>query len=204
MTSQNWIYDPPPPPPPKKPVPGSTDVYNSQQPVNGRDKFRGNTRGNVDQQRRFVNRKSNNNRQQQSVQQNGNMAPQLGYQSTHFPTGYQTGRIQPSATFQPPLGYPLANFAYQYPVQQQYYPYAPQPYPQSQPIPPDQVESQPHLSRPLPVYQTQQNVFGYTMSSTAYSLPEHHYKPHPSERPDISEEELRFQLEQQMKKIKPR
>ena len=42
------------------------------------------------------------------------------------------------------------------------------------------------------------------MSSTAYSLPEHHYQPQPSKRPDLSEEELRFQLEQQMKKIKPR
>lgn len=49
-----------------------------------------------------------------------------------------------------------------------------------------------------------QNAYGYTFSSTAQSLPAHHYKPHPSERPDLSEEELRHTLEEQIKTMKPR
>jgi hypothetical protein len=72
-----------------------------------------------------------------------------------------------------------------YPVQQNMYMY-PQQYVQQQPM-----------------VHPQQNIHGYTMSSTAYSLPAHHSKPIPSERPDLSEEELRSALEQASENLKP-
>ena len=190
MTSQNWIYDPPPPPP-KKAAPENTKTYNSQRPVNGRDRFRGNPR----QQQYSGNGRSNYNRQTNGQQGNrprfmqpSPVSPQTGYQ--------QPGQVP---TFQPqlfgyapqfPHPYPLQQHAF--PIQQQYYP--PQQYPQ-QFVPPGPLLQ----SRPLPVYQNQNN-YGYTLSSTAFSLPDHHSQPQPSERPDLSEEELRYALEQQASK----
>jgi hypothetical protein len=42
------------------------------------------------------------------------------------------------------------------------------------------------------------NSLGYTLSSTAYSLPQHHSRPTPT-TPSLSEKELRYMLEQQIK-----
>jgi Nuclear fragile X mental retardation-interacting protein 1 (NUFIP1) len=52
----------------------------------------------------------------------------------------------------------------------------------------------------LQTFYPQHNAQGYTLSSTAYSLPAGHYKPTPSEQPDLSEEELRYSLEKASKK----
>src|SRR5579859_8063045 len=85
-----------------------------------------------------------------------------------------------------------------YPTQQ--YPY-PSPYQQ-----PQYAQHPPRYSTPRqqPAAPPPQNAYGYTMSSTAYSLPAHHYRPIPAaERPDLSEEELRFKLEQEAGKLKP-
>ena len=189
MTSRNWIYDPPPPPP-KKAVAENTKTYNSQRPGDGRDKFRGNAR----QQQYSGNGRSNYNRPTNGQQGN---RPRFMQPSPVYPqTGYQQPTQVP--TFQPQLvGYP-PQFPHphplqqhSFPIQQQYYPYPPQQYPQ-QFIPPGSSLQ----SRPLPVYQSQ-NTYGYTLSSTAFSLPEHHYEAQPSEQPDLSEEELRYALEQQ-------
>lgn len=202
MTSQNWIYDPPPPPPPKKTVSENMKMHNSQRPMNARGSFQGNTRGNTNQRPHLGNGRTNNRPQQRG--QNSTMASTFGYQQPHTANpsaGYQPTQVPPMPIFQPPLGYAPENFPYQYPIQQQYHPYPPQPLPQSQQSIPFQSHTYP--PRPLPVYQTSQNVYGYTLSSTAYSLPSHHYKPQASERPDLSEEELRYALEQQMKIIKP-
>jgi len=189
MTSQNWIYDPPPPPP-KKAVAENTRTYSSQRPMNRRDKFRGNAR---QQTPTHGNGGSNYNRQTNGQQGNRPrfMQPPSVYPQTEYQQTVQVPTFQPQLAGYPPqfpLAYPVPHG---YPVEQQYYPYLPQQYPQQfiSPVPPLQY-------RPLPVHQSQ-NTHGYTLSSTAFSLPEHHYQPQRSERPDLSEEELRCALEQQ-------
>ena len=181
MTSQNWIYDPPPPPP-KKAVPENTKTYNSQRLVNGRDHSRGNARqqGNGRSNRQTNGQRGNRPR----FMQPSPVYPQTGYQPAQVPA-FQPQLVGYTPQF--PHPYPLQH---PYPVQQQYYPYPPQQYPQQ--FPP----GAPLQSPPLPVYQSQ-NTYGYTLSSTAFSLPEHHFQPQPSEQPNLSEEELRYALEQQ-------
>ena len=227
MTSKNWIYDPPPPPP-KKATVENAKVYNSQRRGTGRDFVRGNVRGTANFRGRG-NARANypqrqQNRQPANIIQNsgypqsqgyaapGFQNPMLGYGAQNFTAGagYNQGYNQPH--------WPTS--AYQYP-QPQFNPYNQQlpqiqvPLLQSQPqfLPP-QYHSIPQQQlfpfpapRPLPIYQSQppkpnpqQNAYGYTLSSTAYSLPSHHSKPVPTNNPELSEEELRYALEQQLKK----
>jgi hypothetical protein len=226
MTSQNWIYDPPPPPP-KRALPEDARTYGSQRLANdntgrgGRGGYRGGGRGNAGQLHSAGASRGTYNRPQQFRQGNNGIATPVYAQQmpSYTPTGFQ----------QPAIGYPAQNYSFpqtavpgqswsspayppQYPIQQQYsvypqmqygqqHPQSSQPFPQ----PPKhnnlmyhQSQSQSHLSFPQP----QQNAQGYTLSSTAYSLPERHFKPVAPERPDLSEDELRFILETQMKGLK--
>jgi hypothetical protein len=91
--------------------------------------------------------------------------------------------------YYPPGGFPQRSV---YP-QQQWAPVYPQ-YP---------VQQNMYMYPQQPMTYPQQNIHGYTMSSTSYSLPAHHSKPVASERPDLSEEELRSALEQASEKLKP-
>ena len=219
MTSQNWIYDPPPPPPPKKATGENARSYNSQRRGTGRDSVRGNARGNSNFGGRGNAR--TNYRQGQQNRRPGNIAQQTVYPQ---PQGYA------APVFQTPMrGYAPQDFAaysqptwptttYQYAPQPQFNPYNQQPLQTQIPLIQSQQQFLPHQyhslqlfpippPRPLPIYQPQppqsnpqQNTYGYTLSSTAYSLPSHHSKPVPSDRPDLSEEELRYALEQQLQK----
>jgi hypothetical protein len=226
MTSQNWIYDPPPPPP-KKATVENAKVYNSQRRGTGRDSGRGNARGTANFRgrgntttnypQRQQNRQPANITQQpvypqpQGYAAPGFQTPMQGYGGQTFTAGagYNQGYDQP----------PWPTSAYQY-SQPQFNPYNQQtpqiqvPLIPSQPqfLPPQyQFHPQQQLfpiprPRPLPVYRSQppqpnpqQNAHGYTLSSTAYSLPSHHSKPVPTNNPELSEEELRHALEEQLK-----
>lgn len=215
MTSQGWIYDPPPPPPPKR---TAEEIRRDQSASTTSSGSRG-TYGH--RGRRNFGASRGGYRQQQ------NTAPTPAYPQVYPPMGY--GTVYPMYPAQQmmyqapgwPQGYPPQH------GMQQYYPYpVPQP-PQPQPQPQPQITSQPpqgqppqypvkiqnpdHSHRRLPVYSTtstpkpnkkkkqEKNALGYTISSTAYSLPEHHFQPITSGPPELSEEELRYRLEMQMK-----
>ena len=190
MSLQNWIYDPPPPAP-KKAVSGNVKAYNSQVPLNARGTFRKNNRENG-QRQNFGRGRTNN--WQQPNRQNG--IPISPYHPVYPRNHQQLNQAYPTPTFEPPMSGSPANI-HHHSSQQQYHPYPPPQYPQ-QPLPLSPSQ--------LAVYQTppQTNIYGYTFSSTAFSLQASQDTPHPSERPDLSEEELRYKLEQQMKKVKPR
>jgi len=221
MTPQNWIYDPPPPPP-KKALPENTRIYDSQRPANGRGGFHRGTRGNDTHHRDFANASVNKHVQQQYRQ--GSQGPQRGgghsSAPSHFTPVYQQQpqmvRTQ-NYSQQPNWSVPAYQ---QHPSQQQYYSHPPSqyrpissisvPYIPESSISASQVRQRPVYptpSRPLPGFSQSEvdqshhpkNAYGYTLSETAYSLPAHHYKPHRTERPDLSEEELRHTLEQQLK-----
>jgi len=222
MTSQNWIYDPPPPPP-KKATADNAKVYNSQRRGTGRDYVRGNTRGNSNFQGRGnartnyrqvqQNRQSGNTTQQTVYPQNQvyvvpgfqtpmqgygpqNFAASRGYNPPTWPTStYQYAQPQFNPYNQPPLQAqtPLLKSQQQFlPPQYQFLPSHQQLFPIPQPRSLPIYHSQPPQPNP------QQNAYGYTISSTAYSLPSHHSRPVPSNNPELSEEELRYALEQQL------
>jgi len=226
MTSQNWIYDPPPPPPKKASV-DNAKVYNSQRRGTGRDSVRGNARGTSNFRGRG-NARTNypqrlQNRQPANITQHPVYAQPQGYAAPGFQNpmqGHGAQSLPAGAGFNQGYNPPIwPTSAYQYP-QPQFNPYNQQP-PQIQvPLVPSQpqfVPPQYHSipqqqlfpippPRPLPIYQSQppqpnpqQNAHGYTLSSTAYSLPSHHSKPVPANNPELSEEELRYALEQQLK-----
>ena len=204
MASRKWIFDPPPPPPPKKTctdVPGG----NSRQRGNygrGRAGWRG--RGGHSRHQRNGN-ENHGQGQQRQWQQNpagpGMVAPFMAAQMGFFPLGYQQlpfPDCQPSAIGFPPNQFPRMYPQYGSPAQ---YQYPQQQCPITQPTPqkltmPQSRPGQP--SRKLPVYPPQpplQNYYGYSMSSTAFSLPSHHFEPQPEMAPELSEEEIRFALE---------
>jgi len=134
-----------------------------------------------------------------------------------MPSGYappqpmwSTGTYLPQQyPFQQPLYSNLSSSQQQYLQPQSFYSHhSHQVYP-SQPSlntqsqtrpPPVYPQSTPH---PPPLAPPQQNAQGYTLSATAFSLPSHHYKPSTPDQPEMSEDELRYLLEQQMKNLKP-
>ena len=198
--------------------------------MTGKGVFHGNNGGQPGQRQHLGNRKTSYNHPQQSIQGSSvvQQAP-YSYSNARYPatTYQQQGRTiswqknQPNhAAFPQRINWPSPIHP-EHLAQQQYHTYPQNTYPQ--PLPahlravPLSVQSNPPLlpiyppGPPVPVYlqsqpkqpQTQQNSYGYTLSSTAYSLPSHHFQPHVSEQPDLSEEELRFALEQQIKKKAP-
>jgi Nuclear fragile X mental retardation-interacting protein 1 (NUFIP1) len=192
MASQKWIYDPPPPPPPKKTGEDGVRQNDGQGRGHGRGRSGWNKRG---QARHQSQRKSNHGqgRQQQWHQQqlNANMA---------FPfMPVQTGFFSSYPVFQPPT---MGFATIQSPPVHPPYP-TPHQYPQQHSVaqpPPQQHTVQKTLpdTRKLLVYQAQpplQNGYGYSMSSTAYSLPSHHFEPQPEIPVELSEEEIRVALE---------
>jgi hypothetical protein len=226
MTSQKWIYDPPPPPPAKATA-DSTRTYGSQRPVRGNSAFRGSGRGRAAEPgpgRGTFHPGTN-------ARQSGNIGTGKGYgvqmQGYGMAAGFQQGSMGQScgvsgSSFLPQQQMWNGPYQHQFPFQQQqqqqFYPANPshQHYPQSQPFYSSRpLQSYPpnlHLNHPSqtsssrPQSQPQQTSQGYTLSSTAYSLPSHHYKPSlpPSSHNEMSEDELRYLLEEQMKKLKPR
>jgi len=205
MASQKWIFDPPPPPPPKR---TSTDVPggNSGQRGNyGRGRSVWSGRGGHGRHQRDRNGNHGQGQQQRQWQQNlagpSMAAPFVAAQTGYFPSGYQHlpfPAYQPSIIGFPPNQFPLMYPQYgspeQYQDPRQQYPVA-QLIPQKRNMPQNRPE-QP--SRKLPVYPQQpplQNSYGYSMSSTAFSLASHHFEPQPEKAPELSEDEIRFALE---------
>ena len=213
MTSQGWIFDPPPPPPPKR-TEVDVNSHAQRQPTTGRGggPFRGNPRGGHVGRGRHIFNGSRRGHQQTTTTPAQSYTPQGAAYTT-------TAYSMPLAAY--PQGqamYPSQGWPQEYTPH--YQPYSIQQYSQPAPLPnqsqlvkaPVQIHNPDHWGRRLPVYSTQsppmpgpkpakpkRNELGYSMSSTAYSLPEHHSIPVPSGSSEMSEEELRFALEMQMK-----
>jgi hypothetical protein len=217
MTSQGWIFDPPPPPPPKRTAEAHEDRLGSGV---GRGGHRG---GGPERRGRYpVSAKGTYRGRQQNVP-----VPTFQAQQQVFP---QMAYGMPYAGFQRPIPYVGVRQAYPHlysPYAAEHYP-APTLAQTTQPpsphatargtVPKPQIQNPDHTGRRLPVYSTpttsksytkpsrklhaEKNALGYSMSTTAYSLPEHHVIPIPAERPEMSEEELRYALEMQVKEKK--
>ena len=200
MASQKWIFDPPPPPPPKKTAGDGVRENNGQ-----RERGGAHARGHSGWKKRGHGRQQGHGRQRDHRQQwqaghvNTTVAGSfMPLQTGHFPALQPATMGFPTAPF--PLMYPPYSTPYQYYPQQQY--------PIAQP-PPQQDTSQETRpdTRKLLVYQSQppqQNSYGYSMSSTAYSLPSHHFAPQPDVHVELSEEEIRAALERSKAKNKLR
>jgi hypothetical protein len=210
--ASKWIFDPPPAPPsPKRRLTDVPKGNNAQRANYGRGGRGWSQRGQGQRQRQGGGHHVQESKQQWQQNLPGtNMAiPFMPAQTGFFHSGYQ----QPFPTFQPPAtGFPttlVPQMYAQYPTSGQY-PYPPQQYPVTQsaspqPTVPQKMQELP--SRKLPVYQSQppvQNKYGYSMSSTAFSLPSHHLEPQDQKAPELSEEEIRLALEREKAKNKIR
>jgi hypothetical protein len=198
MASQKWIFDPPPPPPPRDRVDGGRE-NNSRQRGGGRGRSGWNKRG---QGRQHDHRAKPNHQQQwPPQQQNASMVAPFPPLPGLFPT---FPPLRP-----PAMGFPTTPFPQVYPSYQPPYQYGlPQQYPVSQPHSLQRVAHEPHTdTRNLPVYQSQapqRNSYGYSMSSTAFSLPSHHFDAQPEKPVELSEEEIRAALVKSREKNKLR
>jgi len=176
MTSkQRWIYDPPPPPP-KKPPDEVEQTQGTQQSRQGRG--RPYHAQNASRSRgRHLSHPYGNRTQ--------NTRPPYIPSREPYPPNNQH-HLQPSPKV---YGNPSSQLSGN-PQRFNVYPY--QPFQAAYMVP----QGVPTMTQGNPLT----NAYGYTLSSTIYSLPEHHYRPFPpEERPELSEEELRHALEVQMK-----
>jgi hypothetical protein len=189
MASQKWIFDPPPPPPPRTSAGDGVRENNSGQRGGAQGRGRSGWKKRGQDRHQGPRAKPNHQQQWQPQHLNANMAaPFIPVQTGLFPS-YPVLQT-------PTMGFPTTPFPHMYPSYQTPYQYQ---YPVSQPHPLHPIAQEPlHDSRKLPVYQSQPpqlNSHGYSLSSTAFSLPSHHFAAQPETPIELSEEEIRAALE---------